>query len=310
VAAGTKIRVSVDMRLLSRRGSLGRGLWLLKKADNKWTVIPFLSGAVRLETGYFIPLPGAGFRAGTFAAEPSNAVVSESVNDQVAAEFATAIHNYSNPLDVFLLGHGLCQLEATPAVTGIYRTLATYTDPEVRLMGLAGLLGSDGENSTWALKQIAKEMELIPRLHVRGVVIPSICSIRNSDRGAVESLGQISLSSDIALRRCAAMALDFIHTRDTLPFLAELLNSGDAGTREYAIQGLSRFVDNLPVQNPSNIRNGQALLPQGPAPYRTAETDQFSLSKGWLGSAEEAPYLQFWRSWWDRMKGELFPAVP
>ena len=101
------------------------------------------------------------------------------------------------------------------------------------------------------------------------------------------------------------MALDFIHTRDTLPFLAQALDGTDPNTRELAMQGLSRFVDNLPIQTQYNVTNGKALVAQGATPYRTADTDKYSLSRGSLGSANEAEYLQFWKSWWTAMKDEL-----
>jgi hypothetical protein len=101
-----------------------------------------------------------------------------------------------------------------------------------------------------------------------------------------------------------------IHTRETLPFLGQLLESRDAQTREYAMQGLSRFVDNLPIPTPRTILNGQAVLPQGPQPYRTAETDKYSLSKGALGSRNETEFLHFWRSWWATMKDKLTAQSP
>jgi len=99
----------------------------------------------------------------------------------------------------------------------------------------------------------------------------------------------------------------YIHTRETLPFLAKLLDSSDATTREFAMRGLSRFVGNLPVATQQNIFSGKASLQQGPAPYRTPDTDRYSLATRSLAQAPEgeAAFLQFWKSWWALMKDKL-----
>lgn len=102
-----------------------------------------------------------------------------------------------------------------------------------------------------------------------------------------------------------------LHTREALPFLAQLLDSKDAKVRESAIQGLSRFVDNLPIPTTQTVANGKALVPQGPTPYRTLETDKYSLSRRWLSqsSLSETDYLQFWKSWWAIVKDKLLSGT-
>lgn len=81
--------------------------------------------------------------------------------------------------------------------------------------------------------------------------------------------------------------------------------------REEAMKGLSRFVDNLPIPTAYNTINLGALIPQGPQPYRTAETDKYSLSKRNPGPADQTEYLRFWRSWWASNKGKLTaPPAP
>jgi hypothetical protein len=90
--------------------------------------------------------------------------------------------------------------------------------------------------------------------------------------------------------------------------LVRLLDSTDPKAREYAIQGLSRFVENLPIAEANDQITGKSHLPQGPTPYRTAETDRYSLGNRWLRSDSETEYLRFWKSWWASMKDELGPA--
>ena len=71
--------------------------------------------------------------------------------------------------------------------------------------------------------------------------------------------------------------------------------------------GLSRFVENLPIETQYNTLNGKAVLQQGPAPYRNAQTDRYSLAtRSIQQTAEtEAALLQFWKSWWASMKDQL-----
>src|SRR5258708_37422556 len=152
---------------------------------------------------------------------------------------------------------------------------------------------------------MANSVDLLPTLRASGILVPSICGRSNSDPKAVQYLGRISKSFDMAVQRCAAMALMYIHSRASLPYLADLLVSTDPLTRQYAMGGLSRFVDNLPIPSAINTTNGEALVPQGPQPYRTKETDKYSLSTGWLGRADEAEHLRYWKSWWGSMRSQL-----
>lgn len=159
-----------------------------------------------------------------------------------------------------------------------------------------------------ALAEIANDMHLIPGLEMLGFVLSAIEASRDADPNVIRYLGIIAWSPDVNLQRSVARALEFIHTRDTLSILGRLLDSTDPRTRESAMGGLSRFVYNLPIATVYNTLNGKALIPQGPQPYRTAETDRYSLSTRRLELAREAEYLQFWRSWWAAMKDKVMAA--
>jgi HEAT repeat protein len=126
-------------------------------------------------------------------------------------------------------------------------------------------------------------------------------------------LGRVALSAEsgfpegAGVQRNAAIALACIHTRDTLTFLARLLDSSDSLVRREAMLGMSRFVDNLPIERPGTVADGRSAVPLGPARYRTTETARYSLSYRPLamGPDEESEYLQFWESWWGMVKNEL-----
>jgi len=273
------------------------GLWFLGKADGGlWTLLGVLQGQYPFEFAYF-PVP-KGVPAIATASPPVT------VSDQIAVELASALESYADYTQLSHLTTGLLGVGDSAVTQGLYRTLRTNSDPSLKFVGVTGLLRS---NDVSVLADVANGVDLIPNLHAVGL-IPAICGVRNPL--ATPYLGKIASSADAELQRCAAMALDYIHTNDTLPFLAQLLASSDPATREYAIQGLSRFVDNLPIQNHSNILNGGALMGQGPTPYRTAQTDEYSLSRSGLNGRDDTPYLEFWKSWWAATGSSIAASAP
>lgn len=304
LAPGTTISVSGSAGD-SRDGSLGGhyGLWFLKEAGGQWALIPAFSSNVSLDYSGYLPLSKTASPAGIATKSPPATLA-----DRMAAELATAMLNHPTPSQIYKLAWGMLRCGQSAFIQQLYGTLAASADPDLRFFGETGFWGGAGE--VQGLADMAGNVQVIPQLHTGSFVVTSICGARSTDPGAIRSLGTIAASTDERLERCAAMALDFIHTRDTLPFLAQLLGSSDAKTREYAIQGLSRFVDNLPIQNANNIPNGGSLVAQGTTPYRTAETDQYSLSRGWLDGRDDAPYLQFWKTWWAATKDKIAASAP
>lgn len=273
------------------------GLWFLAKADGGlWTLLGVLQGQYPFEFAYF-PVP-KGVPTIATASPPAT------VSDRIAVELASALEVYTDYSQLSQLASGLLGIGDSAVTLSLYQTLRTSTDPSLKFVGVSGLLRS---NDISVLADVGNDIGLIPNLHAIGL-IPAICGVRNPL--ATQYLGKIAASMDEELQRCAAMALDYIHTLDTLPFLAQLLASGDPATREYAVQGLSRFVDNLPIQNQSNILNGGALMARGPTPYRTPETDKYSLSRGWLNGQDDAPYLVFWKSWWAATGSKIAASAP
>jgi hypothetical protein len=67
-------------------------------------------------------------------------------------------------------------------------------------------------------------------------------------------------------------------------------------------------VENLPIQRNEDVLNGKNLIVQGPTTYRTPETDKYSLSKRNLAGADDAEYIQFWKSWWASTKNQVMPG--
>jgi len=308
LAAGATINVSADAggNIGGTGGIRGGwyGLWFLKRADGQWTALPSLEEL--LHSPPYIPLPNTSSPPAVPLASPP-----VTISDHIAVELAAALlshRSYATPFQLVILGWALLGIGDSALVPGLYRTLRTNSDPELRFIGVRGLLrGNEGAS---ALAEIANNLDVVTKLHTGSFVVTAICGQRNPDPGAIQSLGKIASSSDANVQRCAAEALMYIHTRETLPFLAQLLDSSDPRTREEAIRGLSRFVDNLPITTQYNTINAKALIPQGPAPYRTAETDRYSLSTRSLGQADQTEHLRFWRSWWATMRDKVMPRPP
>ncbi len=301
LAPGAAISVSGAVGLAGNRDLKGHyGIFFLRKArDGQWTLLPVLQGGVPFETAYF-PLSKASSPASTItSATPLT------VNDRIAVELAAAVRAYTSPLQVHLLANGLMGMPESAVTQDLFRSLRVSPDPELRFLALAKLLRA---NDVSALAEIANNIELVPRLTVRSFVIAAIGARRDSDAIAIGYLGRIATSSDIYVQRNAAGALMRIHTRDTLPFLAQLLDSNDPRTRELAMTGFSRFIENLPIETQYNTINAKALMAQGPQPYRTPETDRYSLSTRQVDPASEPEYLRFWRSWWVTMKDKVMAA--
>ena len=132
----------------------------------------------------------------------------------------------------------------------------------------------------------------------------------DSDAASIGYLGVISTSRDVGLQRAAATDLALIHTPATLKYLGDLLYSTDPLTQEWAMRGLSRFVNGLPITTPQGTLNGSDLAAAGPTPYRTNETDRYSLATRWLATCAEpaSAFIQHWQSWWASMKSKLAPV--
>ena len=304
LTAGATVNVAGRTGLSLSRSLRGHyGIWFLQKTGTQWRLLPLLPGAAALETSGYLPVSKLSSPASVVTSSPPR-----TANDRIAIEMAAAIQSYTDRKQLFNLAYGLQGATESGFLRDIYLSLRTNFDPEIRFIGLSRPFGPDDDLLT--LAEIANNLDLVLKLQARGILVPSICGRTNSDPRAVQYLGRLAQSSDVAVQRCSAMAMMYIHSRESLPLLAGLLDATDPKTREYAMGGLSRFVDNLPIPSAYNVTNGKALLPQGPQPYRTMETDKYSLSTGWLGRADQTEHLRFWKSWWASMRNQLINPTP
>lgn len=267
---------------------LPSGGWLLRQVDRDKPYVPLQKGVspvgVTVPTGMpALPQP-------------------VTVGDRMAAELVAALQVHTNLSDVGDLASLFLALDRTRFVTALYSVLRASPDPELKFIGLSGMLML---NDIAALDEISKNVEEISKVKARHWVLSGIMARRDLSPIAIQALGRIASSSDLDAQFAAAVSLQLLHTRDTLPVLVQLLDSPRQITRETAIRGLSSFVDNLPPETPHNVVNGTASIPQGATPYRTVDTDRYSLSRRLLGKENDTEYVQFWKSWWVKTRADL-----
>jgi hypothetical protein len=276
------------------------GVWFLTATSSgHWVLLPVRDGRIPVQLAYF-PLSKSN--------APSNAsgtLSATSVIDRMALELSTAIEHYTDVDELIRVSSGLVQISDTPVTIDIYRRLSTSADPEIRALGLGALITKT--NDAVAIAELVKDLDRIANLRMGSFALNAIRYLRDPSPNTIDALSKVASSKNPAAQRSAAEALRDLHTREALSALGSLLDSPDRETREAAIKGFSMFVENLPITTPDSIPSQRWRVPQGPAPFRTSDTDRYSLSTRALDQAQEAAYLQFWKSWWARFKVQIAP---
>ena len=302
LAPGEKLDVSGGPVALSYNGPIGAhyGIWFLKKSGTQWGLLPINQRIVTLDSSGYLPLPKA---------DPSKIVgimaVPATMNDKMAVEIVAGIQAYSDRRQISAMAWNLILLRQSSILPALNQSLRSNPDPEIRFVGLIGMLCEGGDKEVSALEEIANSLASSPRFSTKSILTILVSGTSTPHPGAIQPLGRIAASSDIWLQKAAASAFANIHSHEAVPFLAQFLYSTDSQVRMSAILGLSRFVENLPIATASNIPNGKSLVPQGPTPYRTVDTDKHSRLNHPIGPANEAEFVAYWKSWWVAMKDKL-----
>lgn len=274
------------------------GMWFLRQAGpGQWNVMQPLNG--------FQYLPVSKTNSPSAIALPSGVTAQPaSIGDQMAAEMFAALQAHPDRSHIAALSQMFLASDATPFTKAMYGVLRASPDPELKFTGLMAMLR---QNDLTALAEIANNLSLIPNLAIRHLVLLAVGARQDSTPEAVQVFGKFATSQDSDLQFTGASALRVVHTRDTLPFLISLLDSPRPETRHLAMVGLCSFVNNLPIPTQYNVPSGRASLPQGPVPYKTAETDRYCLGGIPPEKASAPEYVQFWKSWWIKTGNKLTP---
>lgn len=273
-------------------GSVDRevGLFFLQSsAGGGWTVLSPVSGYVMGFRSKFIVIPRNA---------PSNelsATVKTSILDNVIAEASKSLQNPPSPTLATIDFAGEYRKNQSPAMRELFSQFRSSPNSRLRIAGLRAEIVDGGLR---ALDTIERELSTFAAGHAGAVTEDLKYYFWNSSPEAVARLGQMSGPGNKlrALRAAAAAALTRIHTRESVPYLAALLNDPDSEFQALGVGGIARFANNVPI--------GEHHPAPGDWKYRTDETLRYSvLDARIIQSRPEI--LAFWKLWWMQYRAEL-----
>ncbi|MEZ5362909.1 MAG: HEAT repeat domain-containing protein [Bryobacterales bacterium] len=171
------------------------------------------------------------------------------------------------------------------------------TDPARIGVGLSELLK---RGDVAALGQLP-QYDVILRSGAGGLgpVVPEAIRsfFRNTDPDAIAALAEIAKDKALSdgLRHAAAHSLAWMHTRESVPHLAALLDDESPELKQSAVIGLSFFANGVGVQSEDGP-SMRYLNEAKPSEFSSSETAKY------LGFDEERSdeFVAFWRDWWNQ----------
>jgi hypothetical protein len=276
------------------------GIWFLRSTGTgEWTIIR-VTGSKDFESAcYRLPEGTASQHASTVDGNPPLPL------DVVLAELTSAAETFDPfGFEFALIVDNFQHMPPSDSLTATYQRMSQSTKVAVKALGTVGLFRDDAAS----LEQIPVDPAILDRLPVivRAPLISNIRAVRDPSPATIAALGRMITTRTIAIgiRICAAESFAKIHTKETLPLIATLLDADDAELRNWAFSGFSRFVNNLPIEKGGMVTNMAWMQPQGPAPYRTKETDGHISDVG-VPLERHAEYTSFWKAWWSRMQNQI-----
>jgi hypothetical protein len=297
VIAGTEVPTTLEGRALWRRADLKPdpippiyGIWFLISTPHGYAVRSRLQYS---EIGVGDPLLAPVFLPEQApAAEPSGSPEVSVANEIASGLRWLAEHNLKNEFQA--LTENFRSLSQTTTLP-VYRQFATEQSPLLRAAGITGLIAA---NDPEGVKSAAADWTDL--IAVWPYAAGSLMSYTNPDPAGVRALGSP------ALREHASYALRAIHTKETLPALAALLDSKSSEIQSQAISGFCLFVRNAPAITPQSVPSMAWLQTRQPNPYLTPEVEHYCHPGGQVyASGDASAYVNFWKSWWTTHQSEL-----
>jgi hypothetical protein len=174
------------------------------------------------------------------------------------------------------------RLNRSPVLEAAFRRFLSTSDPNLSELGLQAMLAAGDASAIESVQQ--RYASLATRPTWLEIVQEIGQSYVTADPGAVRALCLLAVNPKTPqeLRVATARALARVHTKQALPFLAQLLDSPDPSLRTFAVGGLSMFANNVPI--------GSHEPAAGEWPWRTDDTIAHS--------AMDGSNVAFWKSWW------------
>lgn len=218
----------------------GHGVFFLAaKPGGLRGVLPAISGATEWDFDVYIATPAnppAAVREAASRSLPHN----NSVLDKIFVELVVVEEAGPPPLLSFELTEEY-RANRSPVLAAALSRFAASQNRRLRILGLCGgVLSGDpalilaARQNASALSSDAEWPELMRQIGTH---------YQNTSRQAIRNLGQVAteVTSSPDLRRAAAAALARMHTRQSLPYLAALLDDPDVYLKAMGVSGLRRL---------------------------------------------------------------------
>jgi hypothetical protein len=272
----------------SARVSNGHGVFfLVHDTTGSWSLLPASWGDARWEDTY-IPTPSTiqpGLRAVASASLQSTA----SVLDLVVLEMvASAEAGAPPPYDLI----ATFRQSRSPVLAAAFVRFLSSQDPNLRSVGLRGAVSTGDPSIVASVRQNYATLSAVPGW------LDLVEDIKfyyvNTNVAAVLNLGQVATDSTVGmdLRIATGVALARMHTQQTLPYLAALLDDPNATLKTAAVGGMSSFANNVPI--------GSHEPAAGAWQYRTDDTIAHSAFDEATIERQESYYIAFWKGWWQQ----------
>ncbi|MFN0172906.1 MAG: hypothetical protein ACKV22_41540 [Bryobacteraceae bacterium] len=282
---------------------LPEGLWFLQPAQGGgFTVLPVLGGMIPLGAVFYLVPAGAPPPVYQYSSQTP-------VLDKIAMELAWAAEHLDQvPLQVMALPKVMRGYDS-PVLRTIYGRFSQSQVPRLRVTGLAGMI----RFKDWAaLAKVADEIQTLRQAPNFPEIEDALMTVRDPSPEVIRTMARIGLAGPCTGteracgdRRTVLLLMADVHSRETLPFLAAMLDDKDPFHRRQAVRGFTLFVGNYPIATPERVASGESIRRQTPSKYETEETRLHYHAGEFKDAQHESRIVAFWKSWWARNQVEL-----
>jgi len=281
---------------------LARGLWFLRK-DSNGGLEPMQAGMMSPMGNYFLPLG---------ASAPSY-TDGERLQTKVAREIATALEElatehaadlaprppertvWSNPRAQYQSLTMALQAMDQAAAVEVYQSLSMLPDPNLKALGIFGLLGAGDATAIFELERnLATILSANRALDTHPVSLGGLDLKGNL--AAAHALARIALSDTTIPGLDGDLAHTLARTRspEMLPYLMVMLGSPEPGIRDSALMSFRFLLGPMPDPGPLWKPEMDGYCPMG-SPVNDREIEQKD--------------IRFWTQWWESHREEIAKTV-
>jgi len=263
------------------------GIFFLSgRQGGSWDLLPVYDGSPIWQEAFLRIPPQAspGVRETAIAALPASPSPLDMVlTEVIIARESGMVSSVADLADEF-------RHTRSAVLAAAFARFQTKSDPKLRFLGLRGSLAVGDASALLSVRSNQLALASDPGWPRFLDEIQSYYP--NTSPQGLSILGQIAADSSIRhdLRSAAAGALARMHTRESLPMLAALLDDPNPALRAIACGGIAAFANNLAI---GSHQPGPSHL----SPYQTHETITHATF-----SASHTP---FWKAWWQKHRAKL-----